>query len=56
MLSYPQWKVLQKWTTALTAAAAGVLIVVGVAALGRVFQLARGEWARSRFETPPDQN
>jgi hypothetical protein len=50
MLSYPQWKAVQRWTSVLTAAAAGALLVAAATLIVRVFKLRQGEQARSEFE------
>jgi negative regulator of sigma E activity len=54
MLSYPQWKVVQRWTTVLTAAAAVAIVVAAASVVARVFKLRQGDQARSRFENPPE--
>lgn len=50
MLSYPQWKQVQRWTGALTVAAVAVLVFAGILAIDRMVRLAQGSGARERFE------
>lgn len=56
MLSYPQWKAVQRWTTVLVAAAAGALLVAAAIVIARVLKLRQGEQARSQFENPAGGN
>lgn len=56
MLSYPQWKAVQRWTTVLVAAAAGALVVAAAIVIARVLKLRQGEQARSQFDNPAGGN